>query len=69
MFEKPQVNEMQAVNLATSRCQTWGYTGAEAFGGVTQQCNMSDGMGGCNRWMVTKEFQCTGTGNKDTGSN
>ncbi len=68
-FERPQVNEMEAINLATSRCKTWGYTGAEAFGGVTRQCNMSDGMGGCNRWFVTKEFQCTGTGNKDSGAN
>lgn len=69
LFEKPQVSEMQAISLATSRCQTWGYTGAEAFGGVTQQCNMPDAMGGCNRWMVTKEFQCTGTGNNSVGSN
>ncbi|WP_454261926.1 YecR family lipoprotein [Pseudoxanthomonas mexicana] len=51
--------------------KTWGYTGAEAFGGVTQQCNMPGGMGGCQRWLVTKEFQCTGMGNKDPdgGSN
>ena len=61
-FEKPQTNEMEALNLAISRCKTWGYTGAEAFGGVTQQCNAPGGMGGCNRWLVTKEYQCTGTG-------
>jgi len=62
-LEKPQLNEQQAVNLATQRCKTWGYTGAEAFGGVTRQCNSPGGaFGGCARWMVTKEFQCTGTG-------
>lgn len=61
-FEKPQLNEMQAVNLATQRCKTWGYSGSEAFGGVTRQCNQGGGFGGCSRWMVTKEYQCTGTG-------
>ena len=69
LFEKPQVSEMEAINLATARCKTWGYTGAEAFGGVTRQCNMPDGMGGCNGWLVTKEFQCTGIGNRDPGTN
>ena len=68
-FEQPQTNEMEAINLATSRCKTWGYTGAEAFGGVTRQCNMPGGMGGCNGWIVTKEFQCTGMGNKDPSAN
>ena len=68
-FEKPQTNEMEALNLATSRCKTWGYTGAEAFGGVTQQCNMPGGMGGCQRWIVTKEYQCTGTGTPGAAAN
>ena len=61
-FQKAELNEQQAVNLATQRCKTWGYSGAEAFGGVTRQCNMGGGFGGCGQWMVTKEFQCTGTG-------
>ena len=65
-LEKPQVNELEAQNLATARCKTWGYTGAEAFGGSTQQCNMPGGMSGCNRWLVTKEYQCTGTGTPGT---
>lgn len=68
-FEVPQTNDAEALNLATARCKTWGYTGAEPFGGVTQQCNMPGGMGGCNRWLVTKEFQCTGLGNKESGTN
>lgn len=61
-FQTAELNEYQAVDLATRRCQTWGYTGAEAFGGVTRQCNQWGGLGGCARWIVTKEFQCTGTG-------
>jgi hypothetical protein len=64
-LESPETNELEAISLATARCKTWGYTGAEAFGGVTQQCSMPGGMGGCQRWQVTKEFQCTGMGNKD----
>ena len=68
-LEKPQTNETEAVNLAISRCKTWGYTGAEAFGGITQVCNMPGGMGGCSRFMVTKEFQCTGLGNKEPATN
>ena len=67
-FEKPTASETEALNLATARCKTWGYSGAEAFGGVTRQCNMPGGMGGCNGWMVTKEFQCTGLGNKEPGN-
>ena len=61
-FEKPQLSETQAINLATQRCQTWGYTGAEAFGGVTRQCSQGGGFGSCSLWVVTKEYQCTGTG-------
>jgi hypothetical protein len=61
-FEQAQLNEQQAVSLATQRCMTWGYTGAEAFGGVTRQCTVPGGFGGCGSWTVTKEFQCVGTG-------
>ncbi|MEQ4576016.1 MAG: YecR family lipoprotein [Gammaproteobacteria bacterium] len=61
-LEKPRADEAQARELALARCRAWGYTGAEAFGGAIQQCNLPDGTGGCNRWLVTKEYQCTGPG-------
>lgn len=61
-MEQAQLNESQAIALATKRCATWGYTGADAFGGVTRQCNQPGGFGGCTNWVVTKEFQCTGNG-------
>lgn len=61
-METVRLNEAQAVKLAAQRCRTWGYAGAEAFGGVTRQCSQLGGLSGCARWMVTKEFQCTGTG-------
>ena len=60
-YEQPQVNEQEALDLATARCKSWGYSGAEAFGGVTRQCNQT-GRYGCENWLVTKEFQCTGQG-------
>lgn len=59
-LQTAKVDDQQAVNIASKRCQTWGYTGAEAFGGVIRQCNMPGGLGGCSQFMVTKEFQCTG---------
>ncbi|MFQ2903565.1 YecR family lipoprotein [Aeromonas caviae] len=60
-FENVQVNEQQAISLAAQRCSTWGYTGAEAFGGVTRQCSETSALSGsCGRWMITKEYQCTG---------
>jgi len=59
MFEAAEVSEEQGINLATKRCSAWGYTNAEAFGGSTQVCT-SPSSSGCNIWLVTKEYQCTG---------
>jgi len=53
----PQVSEAQGVRTAAARCSTWGYSGAEAFGGVTRQC--IDGFR-CAHQQVIKEYQCTG---------
>ena len=61
LFENPQVSDQQGQSLAASRCGSWGYTGAEAFGGIEKKCLMSNGSG-CTEFQVTKEFQCTGTG-------
>jgi hypothetical protein len=56
------VSEQQATDLAKKRCGVWGYSGAEAFGGVTTTCNKA-GMWGCEAGMITKEYQCLGQGN------
>ncbi|MCX7068671.1 MAG: YecR family lipoprotein [Methylococcales bacterium] len=56
------VSEQQATELAKKRCGVWGYTGAEAFGGMTTQCNQM-GSWGCVDGTATKEYQCTGQGN------
>jgi hypothetical protein len=58
-FSKIRIDEADALRTAQARCQTWGYKDAEAFGGVTRQCQASN-MYGCVRWTVTKEYQCVG---------
>lgn len=63
MFEQAVVDEAQGINVARQRCATWGYTGAEAFGGVTNQCTQM-GSSGCLVTLVTKEYQCTGDGGR-----
>jgi len=63
MFEQPVVDEAQGLSVARQRCATWGYSGAEAFGGVTTQCTAM-GSSGCMTTLVTKEYQCTGDGGR-----
>lgn len=58
-FEVPHVDEQQGLAVATKRCAAWGYTGTEAFGGQTKTCALQGS--GCARWLVTVEYQCTGT--------
>jgi hypothetical protein len=58
-FNKVKIDEATALQTARDRCHTWGYKDAEAFGGVTRQCNGSNAYG-CLHWIVTKEYQCTG---------
>jgi hypothetical protein len=61
MLEVPTVDEAQGLSIARQRCATWGYSGAEAFGGVTSQCTAMSSSG-CMTTLITKEYQCTGTG-------
>ena len=67
-FEKPVLSASEAISLAKSRCKSWGYKGAEAFGGTTRTCGQFGGFNGCRVWMVSKEFQCSGDGNEATGA-
>lgn len=59
MFENTKVDLMQAETLAARKCKTWGYDGAEAFGGQNSICAQM-GPYGCERTNVTVEYQCTG---------
>lgn len=61
-FEKPVVDEQQAVATAASKCRVWGYTSAEAFGAALYECKARGGLGQCMATQVTKEYQCTGLG-------
>ncbi len=47
-FERPQVDLQQAEELAAKKCKTWGYEGAEPFGGKTETCTASTAVG-CTR--------------------
>ena len=46
------------MTAAKQRCSSWGYKNAEAFGGFTKAC-INSSNSGCNRWLVTIEYQCT----------
>lgn len=59
-FEVPKLDADQGMAVAKKRCAAWGYTDAEPFGGSTKHCANGNAYG-CNRWMVTVEYQCTGT--------
>jgi len=61
-FEKPVLSASEAISLAKRRCRSWGYSGAEAFGGTTRSCAQFGGFNGCRTWVVSKEFQCSGDG-------
>jgi hypothetical protein len=58
VFEKFVLDSNQAQKLAVSRCQAWGFTHSEAFGGSISQCQSFDMYGSCTSWLVTAEFQC-----------
>lgn len=58
-FEVPKLDTTQALTLAQQRCSAWGYTGADPFGGGIKRCTFGNAYG-CNRWLVTYEYQCTG---------
>lgn len=59
MFESPKVDILQAETLAAKKCKTWGYDGAEAFGGQNSIC-AQPGPYGCEKTNVSVEFQCIG---------
>ena len=58
LYEKPILDESQALSLAKARCKSWGYSNVEAFGGVITQCQNMDAYLGCTDQLVTKEYQC-----------
>ena len=57
-FEQPELSDAQATQIATSRCNGWGYDDAEPIAGQIRQCGNMDGAN-CTLWTVTREYQCT----------
>ena len=60
-FHQPEVSDEQALKIAVSRCNGWGYSAAEPIDGQLRQCSNKDGSN-CNLWTVTREYQCTANG-------
>ncbi len=63
VFESRRIDVEQGVSIAAQRCEEWGYSGAEAFGGSDRKCEEVNGHGDCIAWLVTAEYQCTGNPN------
>ena len=57
-MQRPIIDENEALRKALKRCQAWGYTKAEKFGGITSQCNAYGGMSGCMLSHITIKYQC-----------
>ena len=57
MFELPEVDEAQAIMMATERCKAWEYEKATAFDFINQRCIVLT-ESHCSRAIVTKEYQC-----------
>lgn len=60
-FQRMQLSENEAIQLATKTCKNWGYSGAEAFGSQSTTCLSRRGFGNCGSRRVTVEFQCLGS--------
>lgn len=58
-LQVPTVDWVSANFEAVQRCGTWGYTGADRFGGGVQQCSNYYN-GSCNAYTVTVTYQCSG---------
>lgn len=59
-FQVPKVDYATAQLSARQKCQAWGYSDAEAFGGEKRVCQQRDNYGGCISTFVTVTYQCTG---------
>lgn len=60
MMEAPKPKWNEALQTATKKCQAWGYSEAQAFGGNISHCTQINGYGNCIHWRVTATYQCYG---------
>lgn len=57
--ERIEVQWDEGLVVARQRCQAWGYSDAEAFGGQKMACQVRNGVD-CLEYLVTASYQCTG---------
>ena len=60
LFQRPVIDPAQGEAEAQQRCDAWGYSGAEPFGGGLATCEAFNGYGECIRRRVDITYQCTG---------
>ena len=56
-MQKARIDWARADQDAVRRCNAWGYSQAERFGGERRQCN-NPSTYGCMNWFVTVNYQC-----------
>ena len=59
-FQRAKFTPGQGYEDAKKRCEAWGYTDTEAFGGTTKTCSRTAAFGSCNKWRYDMTFQCLG---------
>ena len=59
--EQPSLSDAQAVQLATNRCESWGFARADMIPGELRDCSVNN-EGSCELWKITREYQCSGEG-------
>jgi putative integron gene cassette protein len=58
-FQQAIIDSNRAMQNALKRCQAWGYSSAEKFEGQKRQCLQYGGFGGCARYLISEDYQCT----------
>lgn len=61
-YERPTIQWEQAYAEAKRRCELWGYSDTEKFGGETRSC-IEPSRYGCLAYYATVKFQCHGAYN------
>ena len=59
LSDRPVLDWVSAQNTAEERCASWGYAGAQKFGGGRQICLTQDIFGRCKSFHVNVAYHCT----------
>lgn len=55
----PRVDWQAAQQTAISRCNGWGFSGAQAYANDRMECVEQDANGNCRQQRITRVYQCT----------